>query len=215
MNIAAESGHLGLLQRTDLTIGIEDHHPDIIHAIEAMRHRTSCIPGSRCKNSNRLSVTKITEHSTHEAGPEILECESRSVEQFKIIQSIRYGIQLHRKIICITHKPVHILVRDIIKHGLSKINSHICIGFFCKRHNLVHIDMRYGFRYEKPSVRGKAGKSGILQREGALMSLVACTIIYHDSFCLNIPRFCSGRQYYLEESDELRTRAPSLETVPT
>ena len=156
-----------------------------------MSDSAPCITRCSGKDDNRLSITEITQHTTHKTRTKILECVCRAMKEFEIIQAFCYGIQSYGEIVCITDQTIHIFSRNVIKDSLSQIYGHISIRFFRQGLNLGHIHLRDIFRYEKTSVRSKAGKSCILQREGILTILIACTIIFHDIFCIKISRLCS------------------------
>lgn len=88
MDVAAQGGHLALLQAADLPFGIEHHDLDARHIVKPVRHGAARIArGGRENHQFFIGGAQQACHPAHEPGAEILEGAGRTVEQFQRIAS--------------------------------------------------------------------------------------------------------------------------------
>src|SRR5471032_296832 len=72
MNVVAQRAEQFFLQRADFAARIEDHHANIFHAVESMRHGRAGITGGRSQNGNRLIARYLSQDLGHKRPPKSL-----------------------------------------------------------------------------------------------------------------------------------------------
>ena len=176
MDVLAQSRHLTLLETADLPFRIEYGHIDTVHLVEAIGHGAAGVAGSGGNDIDRLAlVGQTAHHLPHEAGADILECESRPMEKF---QSLKPRPDLRKRDIegeCPGSHLQQFLAGIFIEEERREVGSHLresAIG-----HRLVKVDGRDGLRHEQTAVGSKPHDGSLL--EGTAEVLVSCTVEFH------------------------------------
>lgn len=119
MDIAAERGHLALLQPADLPFGIEQHHLDARHAVKPVRHGAARVARRSRQNHQFFAGTAHqTDHPPHEARTVILECERRAVEELQRIAAADTA-KRQRKVVDPLHLPPQETGVDVVTEKSS------------------------------------------------------------------------------------------------
>ena len=108
MDVAAQGGHLALLQAADLPFGIEHHDLDARHIVKPVRHGAARIArGGRENHQFFIGGAQQACHPAHEPGAEILEGAGRTVEQFQRIASPADHAQGHGEVVKAVQFTLH------------------------------------------------------------------------------------------------------------
>ena len=88
-NVPAERRKLFFLDLADLAFRVEHHDVDALHAEETVGYGAAGIArrGDQHGHPTVVATDKVGQHSGHETGSDVFECQSRPVKQFERINS--------------------------------------------------------------------------------------------------------------------------------
>ena len=181
MDVAAQGGHLALLQAADLPFGIEHHDLDARHIVKPVRHGAARIArGGRKNHQFFIGGAQQACHPAHEPGAEILEGAGRTVEQFQRITSPADHAQGHGEVVKAVQFTLHGLRIEIAAEEQPRqITRQRGVGFAGQTLRKGHVGLRNPFGDEQPPVGGQSHHRGLAQRTAVRPFPIFRTVIIH------------------------------------
>ena len=139
-DVLSQCGELALLNRRDLTLGIEHIHMDAVNPQETISNGRAGITAGSHKDIDLLIALlltdKILQQASHETGTHILEGEGRTMKQFEGIDIFLY--LNHRAVE--RQGVIHDVVECVRIHIFAKECAGYGVGYLLKTHLLDIIE---------------------------------------------------------------------------
>ena len=113
-DVPTESGELFFLEFRDSAFGVENDHLGAGHVVKRTCHRAAGVAGGGHKDGQFTVVVfgEVSHKPRHEAGTEIFESESRSVEKFEDGQLVGEGMKRSGEVDCLLYQGLELFVWD-------------------------------------------------------------------------------------------------------